>query len=198
MSHFLVTQATLTSGTIGRLRRPCNLSPLNLDVIKTLLSEYVTQHHQVVELILIGGLALQAYGVHDRVTVDVHGELVGALEPLLEFLRSRQVPADLGENISGWSVVAMPPGYRDRTSVWHEDGGLRIRLLHPVDFVIAKLRRGTEQDLDDAQEVVLRFHLSPVDIQVASDSAMQASPKDTALFTFRKTVDLFCQRLSKT
>jgi hypothetical protein len=82
--------------------------------------------------------------------------------------------------------------------VWHEDGGLRIRLLHPVDFVIAKLRRGTEQDLDDAQEVVLRFHLSPVDIQVASDSAIQASPKDTALFTFRKTVDLFCQRLSKT
>jgi hypothetical protein len=174
------------------------LSPLNLDVIKTLLSEYVTQQHQVVELILIGGLALQAYGVHDRVTVDVDGELVGALEPLLEFLRSRQVPADLGENISGWSVVAMPPGYRDRTSVWHEDGGLRIRLLHPVDFVIAKLRRGTEQDLDDAQEVVLRFHLSPVDIQVASDSAIQASPKDTALFTFRKTVDLFCRRLSKT
>ena len=122
------------------------MSPLNLDVVKALLSEYVTQQHQAVELILIGGLALQAYGVHDRVTIDVIGELVGELEPLLEFLRTRQVPADLGENISGWSVVAMPPGYRDRTSVWHEDGGLRIRLLHPVDFVIAKLRRGTDQD----------------------------------------------------
>jgi hypothetical protein len=127
----------------------------------------------------------------------VDGELVGALEPLLEFLRSRQVPADLGENISGWSVVAMPPGYRDRTSVWHEDGGLRIRLLHPVDFVIAKLRRGTEQDLDDAQEVVIRFHLAPADIQIAADSAIQASPQDTALFIFRKTVDIFCQRIGK-
>ena len=173
------------------------MSLLNLDAIKALLSEYVTQQHQAVELILIGGLALQAYGVHDRVTVDVDGELVGALEPLLEFLRSRQVPADLGENISGWSVVAMPPGYRDRTSVWHEDGGLRIRLLHPVDFVIAKLRRGTEQDLDDAQEVVIRFHLSPADIQIAADSAIQASPQDTALFIFRKTVDIFCQRIGK-
>ena len=142
-------------------------------------------------------MALEAYGVHDRVTVDVHGELVGALEPLLEFLRSRQVPADLGENISGWSVVAMSPGYRDRTSVWHEDGGLRLRVLHPVDFVIVKLRRGTEQDLDDAQEVVVRFQVSVADIQASADSAIVASPKDTALFTFRKTVDLFCQRLSR-
>jgi hypothetical protein len=174
------------------------LSLLNLDAIKALLSEYVTQQHQAVELILIGGLALQAYGVHDRVTVDMDGELVGALEPLLEFLRSRQVPADLGENISGWSVVAMPPGYRDRTSVWHEDGGLRIRLLHPVDFVIAKLRRGTDQDLDDAQEIVRRFHLPSADIYAAANSSILASPKDTALFIFQKTVDLFCQRISET
>ena len=171
--------------------------PLNLDAVTTLLREYVTQRQQAVELILIGGLALQAYGVLDRVTVDVDGELAGELEPLLEFLRSRQVPADLGENISGWSVVAMPPGYRDRTSVWHEDGKLRIRLLHPVDFVIAKLRRGTEQDFEDAQEVVMRFHIPPADIQIAADSAMQASPKDTALFTFRKTVDVFSRLISK-
>ena len=173
------------------------MSPLNLDAVKDLLDEYIRQTHCSLDLILIGGLALQAYGVHGRVTVDVDGELAGELEPLLEFLRSRQVPADLGENISGWSVVAMPPGYRDRTSVWHEEGKLRVRLLHPVDFVIAKLRRGTEQDLDDAQEVVIRFHLTSADIQIAADSAVQASPKDTALFAFRKTVDIFCQRIGK-
>jgi len=174
------------------------LSPITLDAVKGLLDEYVRQTHRSLDLILIGGLALQAYGVPERVTVDIDGELSGELDPLLEFLRSHQVPADLGENISGWSVVAMPPGYRDRTSVWHEDGKLRIRLLHPVDFVIAKLRRGTEQDLDDSQEVVVRFRISPPDIQVAADSAIHASPKDTALFTFRKTVNIFCQRISKT
>lgn len=171
--------------------------PLNLESVKRLLDEYIRQTHRSLDLILIGGLALQAYGVHDRGTVDVDGELDGELEPLLEFLRSRQVPADLGENISGWSVVAMPPGYRDRTSVWHEDGTLRIRLLHPVDFVIAKLRRGTEQDLDDAQEVTARFHVTPSEIQTAANSAIDASPKDSALFTFRKTVDIFCRRISK-
>jgi hypothetical protein len=197
MWRSLLTQEKSISETIGPLRRLCNLSPLNLDAVKGLLDEYIRQTHRSVDLILIGGLALQAYGVHDRITVDIDGELAGELEPLLEFLRSRQVPADLGENISGWSVVAMPPGYRDRTSVWHEDGRLRIRLLHPVDFVIAKLRRGTEQDLDDAQEVVIRFHLTSADIQIAANSAIQASPKDTALFTFRKIVDVFCQRMGK-
>ena len=186
----------MINGTIGRLRRHCNLSPINLNTLKALLREYVTHRQHSIDLILVGGLALQAYGVHERVTVDVDGEMAGDLEPLLEFLRAHQVPADLGENISGWSVVAMPPGYRDRTSVWHEDGGLRIRLLHPVDFVIAKLRRGTEQDLDDAQEVVNRFHLSFADIQVAADSAIQASPKDSALFTFRKIIQVFGQRIS--
>lgn len=171
------------------------MSPINLDAVKGLLDEYVHQTHCMLDLILIGGLALQAYGVHERVTVDIDGELVGDLESLLKFLRARNVPADLGENISGWSVVAMPQGYRDRTSIWHEDGKLRIRLLHPVDFVIAKLRRGTEQDLDDAQEVVRLFALATEDIRVAADSALKASPKDTALFSFNKTVDLFCLRL---
>jgi hypothetical protein len=173
------------------------LSPLKLDAVKSLPDEYIRQTHRSLDLILIGGLALQAYGVHDRGTVNVDGELAGEPEPLLEFLRSRQVSADLGENISCRSVVAMPPGYRDRTSVWHEDGLLRIRLLHPVDFVIAKLRRGTEQDLDDAQEVAARFHVTASEIQTAADSAVDASPKDSALFIFRKTVDIFCGRIGK-
>lgn len=57
------------------------MSPINLDSLKTLLREYVIQSQQAIEVILIGGLALQAYGVHDRVTVDVDGELAGELEP---------------------------------------------------------------------------------------------------------------------
>jgi hypothetical protein len=171
------------------------LSPIKLDEIKVLLGTYVRETHQAIDLILIGGLALQAYGLDERVTVDLDGELIGELEPLLEFLQANHVPADLGENISGWSVVAMPLGYRDRTSVWHEDAGLRLRLLDPADFVIAKLRRGTEQDLDDAQEIVKRFHLLAANIQTSAASALSVSPKDTALFAFRKTVDLFCQRI---
>lgn len=54
----------------------------------------------------------------------------------------------------------MPPGYRDRAiDVIHEPR-LRIRVLAPIDFVIAKLRRGTELDLDDAFLVARHHRLS--------------------------------------
>lgn len=171
------------------------MSPISINTVKELLREYARQSHQPVDLILIGGLALQAYGVSERVTVDVDGELAGMLQPLVDFLVAHQIPVDLGENISGWSIVAMPPGYRDRTSVWYEEGGLRIKLLHPVDFIIAKLRRGTDQDLDDAREMARRFQVTWAEIQAAAHAAIEASPKDTALFTFRKIVENFGGRL---
>jgi len=145
----------------------------------------------------VGGLALQVFGMTDRVTVGLDGELVGDVNPLVPYLQKRNVPADLGENMSGWSVVAMPPGYRERTTVFHRDSGLTLRLLGAADFVIAKLRRGTDQDLDDAEFVAKKFSLEPSDIQASAERALAASPKDTALFLFNKTVEVFCQRLDK-
>lgn len=172
------------------------MQPLTLKQIVRDLAEYHGQTGNAVDLLLIGGLALQAYGYSERVTVDVDGELIGELNPLITFLQQRQIPADLGENISGWSIVAMPPGYRDRTSVWHEESGLRLRLLEPVDFIIAKLRRGTDQDLDDAEYVATQYQVLPADVQSSAASAINASPQDTALFLFKKTVENFCLRMT--
>lgn len=90
----------------------------------------------------------------------------------------------------------MPPGYRERTSVWHEESGMRLRLLEPVDFIIAKLRRGTDQDLDDASYVATRYGILPTAVQASAESAITGSPQDTALFLFKKTVQNFCQRLA--
>lgn len=159
------------------------------------LREYVRETGGPIDLILVGGLALQAYGLTDRVTMDVDGELVGDVHDLAMFLQTRHVPADLGENVSGWSVVAMPPGYRERTTVFHEEANLRIRLLAPTDFIIAKLRRGTDQDLDDAEFVADTFHVSASDVRTAAEQAVAVSPKDTALFLFNQTVEVFCKRL---
>ena len=178
------------------LPRRFDLQPLTLNQIVRDLADYHRQTGNTVDLLLIGGLALQAYGYSERVTVDVDGELVGELDPLMKFLQQRQIPADLGENISGWSIVAMPPGYRERTSVWHEESGIRLRLLDPVDFIIAKLRRGTDQDLDDAEYVSTRYSILPNAVQASAESAITASPQDTALFLFKKTVQNFCQRMT--
>jgi len=171
------------------------LLPINTDQLSALLREYVRNTGASVDLLLVRGLALQAYGLAERATQDIDGELIGDPEPLAQYLRGHQIPADLGENMSGWSVVAMPPGYRDRASVFLEEPGLRIRLLSPTDFIIAKLRRGTELDLEDALYVARRFGVTTAAVQNAAEAAIGASPKDTALFAFRKIVQLFCGRL---
>ncbi|MDF0644548.1 MAG: DUF6036 family nucleotidyltransferase [Nitrospira sp.] len=172
------------------------MSALTVEYIVGLLRTYAGQTSDPVDVLLVGALALQAYGYQDRVTRDVDAELVGAVEPLAEFLNQHQIPADLTTNFSGWSVIAMPVGYRDRASDLVHHANLRVRLMAPLDYVIAKLRRGTEIDLDDAAFVVKRFHLTADQIRAAAGAAIAASPRDTVLFLFRTTVDLFCQSLS--
>lgn len=171
------------------------MPPITLDRLLIALRDYARTTAASVDLLLVHGLALQAYGLIDRATQDLDAEMAGDPEPLAQYLRTREIPADLGENMSGWSVVAMPPGYRERSSVFLEESGLRLRLLAPTDFVIAKLRRGTELDLRDAAYVANRFSVGPATIRAAAEAAIKASPKDSALIAFRKTVDLFCARL---
>jgi Nucleotidyltransferase of unknown function (DUF6036) len=171
------------------------LSTLTAEQLVALLARYVAETGAAIDLLLVGALALHAYGVSDRATRDIDGELQGPVGPLLEFLTAQNIPADLTQNFSGWSVVAMPPGYRDRATDLVRQERLRIRLLVPVDFVIAKLRRGTELDHDDASLVAAHFHLTRNDVRAAADAALAASPQDTSLFLFQKTVDLFCKNL---
>ena len=172
------------------------MPPITIDRLTALLGDYVRQTGTAVDLLLVGALALQAYGATDRATQVVDGEIAGELDALVDFLRTRDVPADLGENISGWSIIAMPPGYRDRATVFLEQPGLRIRLLHPTDFIVAKLRRETDLDLEDADYVARRFGVTPEAVREATEAAVAASPKDTALFLFRKTVDVFRARMA--
>jgi hypothetical protein len=99
----------------------------------------------------------------------------------------------LTQDIGGWSVVAMPPGYKERTSDLVRREKLRVRLLSPVDFIIAKLRRGTDLDHEGATFVARRFAVSASSLR---DAAVAASRQDTALFLFNKTVELFCRNLT--
>jgi hypothetical protein len=172
------------------------LPTITAERLITLLQQFVDTTGQPVDMLLIGALALQCYGFRDRLTNDVDGELAGPLHPLVQFLADNGVPADLTQDISGWSIVAMPPGYRDRATDLLHEPNLRLRLLAPVDFVIAKLRRGIELDLDDAMYVARQFKLSPSTIEHVAAAAVAASPQDTVLFLFQKTVDLFCRDLS--
>jgi hypothetical protein len=84
----------------------------------------------------------------------------------------------------------MPPGYRYRATDLVHQSQLRVRLLAPIDFVIAKLRCGTDLDFEDATFVAKRIHLTPDRVRAAGAAALAASPQDTALFFLQKTVEL--------
>lgn len=168
---------------------------LSVEHIIALLTQYVTETGESVDVLIVGALALHAYGVPDRHTRDLDAELTGSLTPLLEYLTAHQIPADLTQNFSGWPIIAMPPGYRDRAIELFNQPNLRVRVLSPVDFVIAKLRRGTELDLDDASLVAHQHRISAETIRAGTQAALAASPQDTALFLFQKTVDFFCKDL---
>ena len=182
-------------GTTEHLQRCSHLSALTAEQLIRLLTTYTVETGASVEMLLVGALALQAYGYQNRLTRDVDAEVTGSIEPLTEFLRQHSIPADLTTNFSGWSIVSMPPGYRERATDLVNRANLRVRLLAPPDFVISKLRRGTDLDLDDATFVAKRYQLTSDDIRTAADAALAASPRDTALFLFQKTVDLFCRSL---
>jgi hypothetical protein len=172
------------------------LPTLTAEHLIDLLTRYIAESGESIDLLLVGALALHAYGVPHRATRDVDAELQGPLAPLMEYFMTHNIPADLTQNFSGWSVVAMPPGYRDRTIDFIKKPKLRVRVLSPVDFVIAKLRRGIDVDLDDALLVARHYHISADSIQTSARAALAASPQDTALFLFQKTIDLFCQSLT--
>jgi len=169
---------------------------LNLQKVKEILKEFVLETGEPLELILIGGLALEVYGMIDRATMDIDAEIEqGDLIKLYQYLKNSGVPADLTENISGWSVIAMPENYRERAEVIFEDDNFVIKILDPYDFVIAKLRRGLQLDIDDALFVAKKYNLEPSKIKEFSENAIKNSVKDTAIFSFRNRVDLFLEEL---
>jgi len=55
------------------LRRHFGLLPLTINRVIQYLTQYVRKTESSVDLILVGGLALQAYGFPERVTLDVDG-----------------------------------------------------------------------------------------------------------------------------
>lgn len=171
------------------------MSQLNPEGIIPLLKEFTQTRKRPLQIILIGGLALHFYGRLNRITVDVDAEVKGDLEDLFHFLKAHHVPADLSENISGWSVIAMPSGYRERAMTVYQDSLLEIKVLSPIDFIIAKLRRFTEEDIEDALFVARKYGIHSEDLQQLTEQVIKSSIKDTALILFRNNVQQFLEMM---
>ncbi|MBN4054435.1 hypothetical protein JYT87_01865 [Nitrospira defluvii] len=168
---------------------------INLNSVIETLKVFSLQEKKPLQLILLGGLALHHYGMKNRSTIDIDAEVKGDLESLFQFLKSRNIPSDLSENISGWSIIAMPPGYRERAKTLFQSEFLEVRVLDPIDFVISKLRRFSEEDIKDALFVVKKYRMGSDQISRSAETAIASSVKDTTLFLFKKNIDLFLKKV---
>lgn len=146
------------------------------------------------EIILIGGLSLEYYGLRGKTTIDIDAEVKGDVDKLSDFLRKNRIPSDIGEDVSRWSLISLPPGYKKRAKTVYSDDKLKVKVLSPIDFVIAKLRRGTEADLNDSLFIAKKFSLEKKDIIRAANQAIKNSPRDTAVFIFNKNIEVFTDK----
>src|SRR3972149_7032154 len=103
------------------------LSDIELEKIKGLLREFTAERKCRLHVILIGGLAVQYYGIQDRATIDIDAEV--------------------------------------------------------------------REDIEDARFVARKFNVSAEDIKKSSEDTIQHSIIDTAIFIFRKNVEIFISKL---
>jgi hypothetical protein len=162
-----------------------------MDII-SVFKDIVIKTKEPLEIIIVGAQALVYYGVDYRITMDIDAEVIrGDVEKIYLELKNMGYVSDLSENISGWSVISMPKGYRQRTIEIYKDENLKISVLNPYDFILMKLRRGTNQDIEDALAVAVKNKISIEKLEDYFQSALESSIKDTALFNFKLIYNTF-------
>lgn len=139
-------------------------------------------------IILCGGLAAIAYGLEERITLDIDAEVDGDFKIIEKLKKSIKFPAELTTDISRWSMIDIPKGYRERavplTSV--KTKNIKIFLLSPLDLIISKLRVFRDKDIQDAS-----FLIKKSDILKAARQAIVQSPPSTELLRFKKSLRYF-------
>lgn len=160
-----------------------------------ILKDFSVEKNEVVELILTGGLALSVYGIPSY-TIDIDGEVTTKnYYELVEYLKMRGISFDLSDNISAWGVVPLPKGYRERSKIVYEDKHLIIKTLEPVDFVLSKIGRGLEEDLDDVVKVIKKYNLT--EDMIRERTSLITYPKDLQTWFFKKNLEYLFSRLGK-
>jgi len=82
----------------------------------------------------------------------------------------------------------MPPGYRNRVTVLLDEPSVRISPFTPADFIIAQLRRGTDEDLTDAAWIASRFRIPTGLVRAATDTVL--APPLKTLHSFSSSIPL--------
>jgi len=145
------------------------------------------------KVIICGGLAAIAYGMKDRETLDIDAEVNVTFDVIEKLKKSIKIPAELTSDISRWSMIDIPKGYRKRAVPYNlvETKHINVFLLAPLDLIISKLRVFRDKDIEDALFLIKKFKISKNDVLRASERAIKTSPASTELLRFKKTIEHF-------
>jgi len=144
-------------------------------------------------VILCGGLAAIAYGMKERATTDIDAEVNADFETIDKLKKNIKLPAELSADISRWSMIDIPEGYRERAIPFTEvqTSNIKVFLLSPLDLIISKLRVFRDKDIQDSVFLVKKFKIKRSDILKASKQSIAQSPPSTELLRFKKSLNHF-------
>lgn len=144
-------------------------------------------------VIICGGLAAIAYGLEERSTLDIDAEVDADFKIIEKLKKNIRFPAELTTNISRWSMIDIPAGYRERVVPLNitETKNVNVFLLSPLDLIISKLRVFRDKDIHDAIFLVKKFNIKKSEILKASKQAIEQSPASTELLRFKKSLNHF-------
>jgi len=142
--------------------------------------------------IIVGGAALLLYGCSIRGTKDIDieveaGDLV-SLNIAVQRIKDAGIPCDVTGDVSGWGLIPLPLGFRDRIV---KTDLPNIYILEPVDYVLSKLRRGTNIDEQDALSVMQAQGLNAD--AVRQRAMLIELPLDPVSFRFSQRLEMFCR-----
>lgn len=145
------------------------------------------------KVIVCGGLAVIAYGMTDRQTFDIDAEVEADFRVIEKLKKHLKLPAELTTDISRWSMVDIPPGYKERAVHLDivETKNIEISFLSPIDLIMSKLRVFRDKDIEDAVFLVRKFKVKKSNILRASRQAIETSPPSTELLRFKKPLQHF-------
>ncbi len=150
------------------------------------IEKFASEKKEKIVLILIGGLSLSFYGM-PRHTLDIDAEVhcgENTFYELMECLKTQKIIFNISSNISGWGIVPLPAKYAERAKTVYECEHLTVKILDPADFVFSKLTRGTEEDFNDALEVIKKHNITKDALK--ERKKLISFPQDPETLLFRK------------
>ncbi len=145
-----------------------------------------------IEIIVVGGTAMSFYGDY-RTTTDIDAEILNCPEDLykasLENLKENKIQFNIDEDFDSWGMVPMPSGYRERANLIYKEDNITVKTLEPVDFIISKLRRGADIDINDAEKIASRNNITEKAIRERASEIEFIKTEET--FWFKQRLEMF-------